>query len=71
MQSKKMERAINEASEKYYGKRDKYTMVYSEWIELAQIAKKQPLEGVSNAFDYGFIEGIRYAKAKMRRGGVL
>ena len=66
MKSKQMENAINEVNQKYKGKRERYSMSCSEWIELAKMATDKPFEAVVYAFDYGFVKGIRFEKSRLK-----
>lgn len=68
MQNKQMENAINEVNEKYRNKRDGYTLSYSECVELTQMATMKPFDAALMSFDYGFMKGIRFAKAMMKKG---
>lgn len=68
MENKQMENAINEVRAKYLGKRDGYDMNCNECIELARISRNKPFESVTMSFDYGFMKGIRFAKAMMKKG---
>lgn len=67
MESKRMENAIKEARN-YYGARNGYDMSYLECFELVETATDNPIKAVTNAFDYGFIKGIRFAKSKEKKG---
>ncbi len=71
MKSKQMENAINEVTQKYRGKRERYSMRCSEWIELVKMTIDEPFEAVACSFDYGFIKGVRFAKAMAKKGEQL
>ena len=68
MENKRMESAINEAREKYAEKRGGYNMSYRECMELVETFRNKPIKSTVMSFDYGFMKGVRFAKAMMKKG---
>lgn len=68
MKNKQMRNAIKEARTGYFGKRTGYDMDFSECKELVGISDRYPYEATAAAFDYGFMKGVRFAKAMMEKG---
>lgn len=63
----KMWNALEKAKKELYGHRDRYLMKYQEIITLMNQAGNNPFTAVVNAFDYGFIKGMRYQKAQEKK----
>ena len=60
-----MWKAIN--SFEWDKEKSRYEMGIDEMIDFYMLDK---IEGVTNAFNYGFIKGIRYMKAHQKAGDV-
>ena len=58
-----MQKAIKEAR---IIKNPRYDMSALQMLELA---RKDTLDAVSDAFNFGYIQGIKAAKAEMKKGG--
>ena len=63
-----MFKAIDESRKKYCsGKAKNYLMYHTEILALLS-SESDKLSVLFDAFDYGFIKGVRYAKAMVKKG---
>lgn len=65
--TERMWNAINKTKEMYLGRRNGYSMTFSELVALGEYTKNFLYDGISAAFNYGFIKGIRYQKAQEKK----
>lgn len=66
-QVEKMRKAIGEVREKFWGKTKMCHMSCIELCDLYETAQRDAYIGVTDAFDYGFIKGVRYQKAQEKK----
>ena len=45
---------------------ERYALRESEWIQLAEMARENPIDATSLTFDYGLAKGYRAAKAEAK-----
>lgn len=69
MISKQIKNATKEVQEKYLATRSGYDLSTGEVVEIIELFKVEPFDAVLTAFNYGFAKGVRYIKAKKRKGG--
>lgn len=66
MENIAMHNALEEARTKY--DKGRYDMDFMEMLELRARAKNGELcDAITDSFNYGFIKGIRYAKAMQKK----
>lgn len=68
MQNTAMHNALRELKEKYRNKGG-YDLKIPEMMELGAMSANDLFGTISVSFDYGFIKGIRYAKAMQKKRG--
>lgn len=68
-----MRKSAIQKAESMIGKvNDRYSIRASEVIELYDFFKDSPIEMISSAFRYGYMQGMKAAKAEIKqKGGVV